>query len=388
MRIFRRLVPTTLLTLTLGLLVAPSSAQAAPTALTASNFRLSASSYNSLIAELDDRLPNVSVSTVIDNANRVASTCSPSVSNRLAAFCWNSGDNNTTEWYPQGITTTADAYEAGQYEGETVILVSWYDSADDGINKGVRVSFVDWSNPSSPRYRHVLLVEPYRTSSGQPSFRSVNIHAGGIFWYGYYLYVVDTWNGLRVFDMRHIWRVSTGNENIIGRQSDGSYHAFNYLYVLPQALRYTQSTQGGYSEFRFSFVSLDRTSTPDSIIVGEYGNPGTGTRLLRFGIDYTNRMLRTDSSGYARGTEAYRVDFTSMQGATSINGRYLVSTSDGSSNAGDLIAWRPGSSPRYYNDSLGIGPEDVSYWASRDQLWSLTEYPGRRSVYAIRASAF
>ena len=39
-------------------------------------------------------------------------------------------------------------------------------------------------------------------------------------------------------------------------------------------------------------------------------------------------------------------------------------------------------------DTLPIGPEDLSYWASRDQLWSATEYAGSRSVFAIRASAY
>ena len=380
---------TALLAAAGAVLVSSHPAAAAPTPITASNFRLAVTGDTSaLITELDARLPNVSVPAVLDSANRAGSVCSPAASNRLAAFCWNSGDNGTPDWYPQGITTTADAYDAGQYEGRTAILVSWYDHADDGIDKGVRVSFVDWANPSAPRYRHVLLVEPYRRSDGQPSFRSVNIHAGGIAWYGYYLYVADTWNGFRVFDMRHLWKVSTGDKNKIGLQSDGSYHAHDYAYVLPQAFRYVQSTEGGYAKLRFSFVSLDRTTTPDSIVVGEYGNPGNGTRIVRFGIDYTNRKLRTGSDGYARGTQAYTVSFTSMQGATSVNGRFLVSTSDGSGNRGDLIAWTPGGSPKQYTDSLPIGPEDVSYWAARDQLWSLTEYPGSRSVFAIRASAF
>ncbi|MGH3738584.1 MAG: hypothetical protein ACRDT6_23715 [Micromonosporaceae bacterium] len=381
------LLPLTALAVVLSLL-AGTPALAAPSPLTASNFRLKATSYSSLIDDLDARLPNVSVPTVVNSANRYGSVCSPPARSRVAAFCWNSGDNGTTAWYPQGITSTADAYGAGTYDGETVILVSWYDHADDGISKGVRVSFVDWSSPSSPKYRHVLLVEPYRRSDGRPSFRSVNIHAGGMFWYGYYLYVADTSYGFRVFDLRHLWQVSTGNKSIIGWQSNGTYHAFDYQYVLPQAFRYLQSTVNGYSKLRFSFASLDRTSTPDSVVMGEYGYPGGGTRLVRFGIDYRDRKLRTDSDGYARGTQAYNVSFTSMQGATSVNGEFLVSTSDGSSNAGDLISWTPGRSPRYYYDSMPIGPEDLSYWGPRDQLWSLSEYPGRRNVYAMRASAF
>lgn len=72
-------------------------------------------------------------------------------------------------WYPQGITTSADAYESGAYKGDTVILVNWYDDGSDGIDRGVRVSFVDYSTPSAPTYRHVLLVEP----STEPIRRTV-----------------------------------------------------------------------------------------------------------------------------------------------------------------------------------------------------------------------
>ena len=91
------------------------------------------------------------------------------------------------------VTTSADASADGQYEGKTVILTSWY-YRGPGVNKGVRVSFVDYANPSAPRYRHVLLVEPYTDAPGNPNFRTVPVHAGGIVWYGHYLYVADTWN--------------------------------------------------------------------------------------------------------------------------------------------------------------------------------------------------
>ena len=38
--------------------------------------------------------------------------------------------------------------------------------------------------------------------------------------------------------------------------------------------------------------------------------------------------------------------------------------------------------------ALPVGPEDISYWPSRDQLWSLSEYPGRRYVFAMRRERF
>jgi hypothetical protein len=361
---------------------------AAAVTLNAANFRLEASAYSPLIDDLDAALPNVGVPTVVADGNRAATACSPSASNRVASFCWNSGDNDVTYWIPQAITTTADAYDNGTYEGATAILVSWYDDGSDGIDRGVRVSFVDYSTPSAPTYRHVLLVEPYTRSDGQPSFRPVNVHAGGMFWYGHYLYVASTSAGFRVFDMRHLWQTSASDGAAIGLQPDGSYQAYGYKYVLPQVLTYARSTSGGYANLTFSFVALDRTSTPDSIVVGEYASPGTGTRLVRFPIDYTTRLLTTAADGYAHGSQAYDVSVTSMQGATAINGKFYLSTSDGSGNKGDLATFSPGGSVVMHTDTLPIGPEDLSYWAAKNQLWSLTEYAGSRSVFAVRASAY
>jgi len=77
---------------------------------------------------------------------------------------------------PQGITTSSDAPGSGVYEDRKAVLVSWYSTGVDG-EKGVRISFVNRTDPLNPGYRHVLLVEPY-TSGGVHSYRAVNIHAG------------------------------------------------------------------------------------------------------------------------------------------------------------------------------------------------------------------
>lgn len=371
-----------------SLLAGTGSAGAA--ALNPAAFRLQESGYSSVIAQLDAALPVESVTRVLDSANHAAVRTSVSASHFVHGFRWRADaefdDFRTRSWYPQGVTTSSDAYGAGRYENRDVVLASWYDHADDGIQKGARISFVDWTNKSSPRYRHTLLVEPY-TSGGQPTFRAVSIHAGGIFWYGYNLYVVDTYNGLRVFDLRHIYRVSTGRSNVVGRQSDGTYHAFNYRYVLPQSRRYTPISPTGDNRLRFSFVSLDRTTTPDSILVGEYDVNGAGPRIVRWDIDYTNRRLRT-TNGVATARWAYQVNVASMQGVNSINGRFFISRSRGSSTRGDLLTWRPGSVATIHTGALPIGPEDLSYRENVNELWTLNEYPGNRYVFAVRPSSF
>jgi hypothetical protein len=369
------------------LVAASAPAVAAPAELAAENFQLQVSDYNPVIADLDVVLSNVSVATVVDSANRKATSCNPHP-NAVASFCWQSGDDSNTEWYPQGITTSADASLDGAYQGRTVVLTSWYYSGSGGDNKGVRVSFVNYANPSAPPYRHVLLVEPYKDTARKPNFHAVPVHSGGIFWYGHYLYVADTWGGFRVFDTRHVWKVSTGDKSKIGRPSDGSYHAHDYAYALPQALTFATSTIGGYPDLRYSAVSLDRTSSPQSVIVPEYDADGTGTRVVRYPIDESTLLLKPSDDGYVHGNEAYRVDIPSMQGATAIAGKFYVSSSRGKSRQGSVYMFTRTSGPTEHPRALPRGPEDLAYWPSKDQLWTLAEHPGNRSVLAIKPVFF
>lgn len=377
----------------------PSAAAATP--LTASNFRYTLSeTSSSLVGALDAALPNVTMGAVADDANRTPSCDSaPSVTNRTAYYCWNAGDQDTPDWYPQGITTSSDALGEGTYDGKRINLVSWYDHAADGIDKGVRISVSNLSaSASAPPYRHILLVEPSGTTSA-PSYKAVNVHAGGIMWYGDLLYVADTSGGFRVFDLDHLWQVSTGSSSAIGRQPDGSYHAFDYKYVLPQTAKFTDSTAGGYAQLQHSSVSLDRTSSPDSVIVSEYRSAadidaGAQVRTIRVPIDYTNRYLKPASDGIIKASEAYRTDLESVQGSTAINGEFFFSQSDGSDHSnpdsdGDLHTFAaPSGSIVRHGNALTVGAEDLSYDPTRDYLWSLGEYPGYRWVYAADSSSF
>lgn len=367
-----------------GASIAPGDANAA-VILNPANFTLVRGSNNTTISALDAVLPNVSVDTVLNSANRTATPRPANPAPYAAGFLWQSDDGGSTEWFPQGITTSADYHDDGLYNGRKVILASWYDKGD----RGVRVSFVDMTNPNQPVYRHVLLVEPYGGSAA-PNFRALTgIHAGGIFWYGdatnNYLYIVDTHKGLRVFDLNHIWEVTTNNdEGPIGKQANGTYMAHNYRYVVPQKFAYNAITIVPSLPVRFSFVSLDRTSTPDSIIVGEYNELGDGTRLFRWGIDATTRELR-HTGGIATATWAAQVDIISMQGATSIGNKFYISRSKGENTGGDMLTWVPGNNATIHS-ILPPGPEDVSYDHNTGRLWSLSEWPGSRQVYALNAA--
>lgn len=367
---------------------------------TASHFRLkyrtttqtgTVAPYTDVINDIQiaGSLPWATVDDVLNSANRTGGkVLLTGMSGFAQGWTW---DKNTTDgtglWYPQGITTSADYADTGLYNGRKVILVSWYDHLDETTGKGARISFVDMTNPDAPKYRHVLLVEPYLDPStggaGTPNFKAIHFHAGGVMWYGKLLYVVDTSKGIRVFDTTKILKVTAnGDDTTIGRQSDGTYTAHNYAYVLPQSAAYdAQAPTGGERAIQWSFISLDRSTTPDSVVVGEYGlptDPADHKRLFRWNIDYTTRLL-TATSDVATAVEAVQIDINEMNGATSVNGKYYIARANANSN-GDLITWVPGSLVNY-NDLLAHA-EDLSYDKNTGWLWNLTETQQERYVFA------
>jgi hypothetical protein len=143
-------------------------------------------------------------------------------------------DDGTELWYPQGITSSSDALRVGTWEGRNIWIVSWY-SNEYG---SVRVTFID---KSTRMCRHVLLVVPNTpeppTGPSAPAtdFGPLDIHAGGIVWYGNTLWVADTDEGFRIFDLDNIWQVETGD--CVGMMSNSEFSAQNYRYVIPQ-IRY------------------------------------------------------------------------------------------------------------------------------------------------------
>jgi hypothetical protein len=101
--------------------------------LTASDFRLSQGKYyDDFLDKLDKvgkALPPKKAKDVLDDANH-ATTASKSkgVPNVIHSFSWAADDDfndrTTKKWYPQGITTSWDAFENGKYDGMDVMLVS------------------------------------------------------------------------------------------------------------------------------------------------------------------------------------------------------------------------------------------------------------------------
>ncbi|MER6956363.1 hypothetical protein [Streptomyces sp. NPDC000618] len=402
-----------------GGVLAPAGAHAAT--LDAGQFTLAGRSSNrygqfaDLTAGLATRLTKADVSTVLADATRSADplTSAPSTAEAFrTGFAWDTADQAVDYWIPQGVTTSADAYGNGLYPAggsNKVVLVSWYFETDpdaDGVDeytldKGLRLTLVDYDDASAPRYRHVLLVEPVTTGTSEHSFSPVRKHAGGIMWYGDLLYVVDTYKGLRVFDLSTMFKVATAEKDVCGLHTDGQYYGYGYQYVLPQSHAYDNA--GTY--LRYTTIGLDRASNPDSLVISEYSSSGTvsytdgafigtgaGTvttpKVVRWNLDYTDRHLASLSA-----VEAVSVSQQKIQGVVSRGTEHYLSVSNGPSGTGTLRTLTSGAPAASTVCDLAVGCEDLSYhssgasgWAYDESvIWNVSEYPDKRYVYAVRA---
>ncbi|MCC9154487.1 hypothetical protein LZP81_04325 [Streptomyces parvulus] len=448
---------------------ATAPAPAAPVPGRPGDFRLTAGSdLSGRVDQLDAALPKQGLTELLDQANRSsgrgAADCGASdvygsdlpVADRV---CWQGDDGVSTEWIPQAISGVSDAQEDEDWGTSNAepIAVGSYDaenpgrsnyaagrgncvraSASDACNeKGVRVTFL---NQTTKKYRHVLLVWPYLNSYDHISFDALHareglcnevvtencdaqngIHAGGMVWYGNYLYVADTANGMRVFDLREIMDLNPDNDSAtedemqdglpsdltdkkrIGRQSN-VWYAYGYRYVMPQVatLKFTTARHSGdtsenqcYKTGRpkASYVSLDRTGT-DHMVLGEYCNAKGGDSNGRVGT-YPMAALTAAVEG-APGTtadadQAYGLPtggsfggeqlWHKIQGAMRYEGKWYFHRSNAYDNGRLLQATADGDQLSGNSRTLesSIGPEDLYLAHGRGdgfapRLWSLSEH--------------
>ncbi|MFD8482406.1 hypothetical protein [Kitasatospora sp. NPDC059673] len=375
----------------------PAAAVVAPVDLTASDYTLSADyhKYDALDSALVNALGTSAVHTVMENANhtRQALPTSFSVAGLSTGFRFDDGDNADCPNVPQGITTSRDAVgtaNSGNYDGHQLVLVSWYTAdACKGDHQRSRITLVDWDATYPNTYRKILLVEPTGTAAA-PDFKDIPIHAGGVSWYGDYLYVADTANGMRVFDMRKILNTDTGGTaDQIGRQPNGAYYAHNYAYVLPQVGTITSRTATGVDGLVWSTISLDRVS--QSIVMTEYTCPAGATNCP----NYPKRAPRAVRFPFAPGATTFAATTTANQalmlpwyhlnGVASHNGRWWFN----SSREPQLYYWTPTAGPSTF--AWVSGGESLSYWedaTNPDLLWSLQETTGGRNVFAVTQATY
>ncbi|MEN9784914.1 MAG: hypothetical protein RLZZ299_178 [Pseudomonadota bacterium] len=334
------------------------------------------------IAALERTLPVVTPGQVFADGNRDADVVTrwSGATGFARGFTWNAGDDGVDYWMPQGVTGTFDSEPGGLVEGYAGVLVSWhYDpgAAGTSYDKGVRISFANVSGTGAVTYRHALLVAPTGDGSSA-SFEAVRVHAGGIAWVGPWLYVADTNHGLRVFDMRHILRVDVDVDTL--GCDGGTCRAWNYRYVIPQVTRYAMPACG--CEADFSFVALDRSSSPPSLVTGEYRSDSIAGKLLRWPLDPGTGLLA--GGAVTRASEAWVAQQDRMQGAASQGGVWWVSCSSQSGSDGRVYRLTPGNSQGY---AWVYGAEDLAIDSGNGTVWSCTEHPGSRAVFASRLSA-
>ena len=300
----------------------------------------------------------VTLDQVLMDCNREGKrvTGVPGVSKLHSAFEWQQDDQNTKNWYPQGIT--------GRTIGERkLLLVSWYDKTD---LRGVRLSFCDVTDPTRPRYRHVLLVEPVEANL-TTQLKPVKVHAGGIAWVGEFIYVVDTNNGFRVFDMRELRQVP----------SNELASTFDYAYVLPQTSAWKHAA--GSKTAIFSSVSVDRTTSPPTLVTCEYRSSDVKGRVFRWKLDAKGRLGAGAKTTVA--SEAFSAAQSRLQGVASVRGEWFLSCSSQEKTRGSLYVTKAGT--KSLERSWAYGPESL-YVASGGYLWSLSEHPGERRVFSVK----
>ena len=289
------------------------------------------------------------------------------------AYTFDAADRRDPRWWPQGVTTSADASDEEEIAGRRIVAVAWYakELPGDEVNQGSRITFFDLG---TRRYRHVLLVKPV-LEGGVADIEPLTVHAGGIVWFGPYLHVAATAKGFHTCRLDDLLRVS-----------DDEVSAYGHRYVLPVRFSYQAETDEGHERLRYSFMSLDKAATPPDILAGEYGRGDTTRRLVRFPVDPETLLLATLDDGVSR-PSMLDEGVGQMQGAVVARGRYYVTVSKGPKTFGSVYTGEPGAFKRH-RWATPMGPEDIAYWPSTDELWSVSEWPRRRWIFSMRRGWF
>ena len=163
--------------------------------------------------------------------------------------------------------------------------------------------------------------------------------------------------------------------------------SYGYRYVLPARFAYQAYTDEGHERMKYSFLSLDRAGDPPVIVAGEYARGDQANRLARYPLDPESSLLSSGQDGISRPVRLEDGGVQGMQGASVAGGRYHVTVSHGPWMPGSMYVGEPGRLRRH-RLAMPMGPEDIAYWPSTDLLWSVSEHPRRRWVFAMPRSAF
>nr|MBA3540094.1 hypothetical protein [Deltaproteobacteria bacterium] len=346
--------------------------------------------HGAIIDAFPETLARVTLADVALDLNRAAVTRTaaqvpgnpPGVQR---AFAWQAGDESVAYWIPQGITGSFDGRADGLVAGKKLVLVSWYyeQAQDPGstADKGVRIAIADVTDPAAVTYRFALLVEPVMTA-GQPSFAPVSVHAGGIAWFGDLLYVPVTGSGFRVFDLSKIMRTESVADRLGYDPATGMFDAHGYRYVIPEVSEYVDA---GACEARFSYVALDRSSSPPSLVSGEYDSATVTGRVFRWPLDPATGRLQLTDANRVVADGAWFAGESHVQGGLAHDATFWLSSSQPAGSGGALYRARVDAP----SATLGWidSPEDLAFDPQANLVWSLSEGLDARYVIGVALGA-
>ncbi|MDM1294565.1 hypothetical protein HX021_09705 [Sphingobacterium sp. N143] len=296
--------------------------------------------------------------------------------NRVRGIRWNTDDETTAIWRPQGITGFTK-------DGVRYLLVSWY-ARNGAEHKGSRITLIDISPSSSTylTYRHILLVQADIPTSPTGytqygSYAPLKVHAGGIAYFKGKVYLSSTSLGVRVFDLDKIIEVSTGDNTSskCGKDANGNLFAFNYRYILPQV---------GYQKINnaspFSTIQINDEGT--QFWTGQYyagsADPSIVPKIFGFPIDTEGKLQNagivtvTPKNSLFADNHAHGIQGVFRKG----NRTWLSCTgspSDSYGSSARLARYTDGAdnTVRY---RWPYGAESLYHEAKYGYLWSLTEF--------------
>lgn len=295
-----------------------------------------------------------------------------------ARFCFDSKDPSRNVWTPQGVSHVSDAYDAEAWTDPAhrvwqPLLVSWYLGKGESTRSRITV-IAPREAGKDPVYDHVELVRGSNAAN-------VPTHAGGIAWYGQYLYVAETYVGIHVFDLTDIRVKDNGG------------------YVLPEIGVWRADDTGGTTgvctgtnpQPRFSSMSVVRAS--HRILVSEFcGDEKTHTakgRVVSYQAD--GKVLgRLEAGAKAKPVAALNLPKQHIQGVASDGRWFYLNQSYGRSGKIRMMhrAKPSGANLKVTNSVTGaVGGEDLSLQRHRSLLWSVTEFPSSRVIYNVRTGS-
>lgn len=271
---------------------------------------------------------------------------------------WTSARGVSERWYPQGI-------DVATLNGRETLAITWFRQLSDGTHTASRVTLIDLARP---RHRDVVLAQRDADDELQP----VDIHAGGLAWFGDRLFFAATNRGIWEFALSSVHRV---RRRVARRVSGAPWRPFQPPALVMELVRKHPV------DLRCSFIGRNYTDAgvpTNRVMIGEYRSDDSG-RIGEFEIPEPGAsgftLLSIETPGVSH-----------MQGAVRYGNQTFVSQSNGMQPGRLWIS--DGDAPFAASTTpLPVGCEDLAIDTTAGELWTLGEHPWKRVLRAIPFAA-